>query len=193
MAHVIPAIRMIPRALYTPKIAVRTSDSKTTTSDTGTDFKTVLKNQATPAPADPADVVRTIGTVTPRSTTPVVMNPTVTEPAMAPSAQTLFGPNPWMTDAGGTGPNGSYSYNKYYFASAETAAKVAQMVGGKVVTTMEFTPVGGPFRQNQPNQMVQLPDGRLINPGIIASYYDRGWTQQSVDRLVNCEIATIAT
>ena len=36
--------------------------------------------------------------------------------------------------------------------------------------------------------MVQMPDGRLINAGIIASYYDHGWSQQSVDALVQGEI-----
>jgi hypothetical protein len=105
---------------------------------------------------------------------------------MAPSAQSLFGPNPWSNTAGGSGPNGSYGYNKYYFASPETAAKVAQMLGGKVVTANDLTPYG-PFVQNQPNQMVQMPDGRLINAGIIASYYDHGWSQQTVDALVSCE------
>jgi hypothetical protein len=115
------------------------------------------------------------------------MNPVINEPAMAPSAQSLFGASPWISNAGGNGPNGGYSYNKYYFATPETAAKVAQMVGGKVVETNALTPYG-PFVQNQGNQMVQLPDGRLINAGIIASYYDHGWTQQRVDSLVNCEV-----
>jgi hypothetical protein len=106
---------------------------------------------------------------------------------MAPTAESLFGPNPWITTAGGKGPAGSYSYNKYYFATPETAAKVAQMLGGKVVATNDLTPYG-PFVQNDANQMVQMSDGRLINAGIIASYYDRGWSQQSVDALVNGEI-----
>jgi hypothetical protein len=106
---------------------------------------------------------------------------------MAPTAESLFGSNPWISDAGGKGPTGSYSYNKYYFATPETAAKVAQMLGGKVVATNDITPFG-PFVQNQPNQMVQMPDGRLINAGIIASYYDRGATQQSVDALIKAEI-----
>jgi hypothetical protein len=115
-------------------------------------------------------------------------NPTPVEPPMAPSAQSLFGANPWAANAGGSGMNGAYSYNKYYFATPETAAKVAQLLGGKVVATNDLTPYG-PFVQNQPNQMVQMPDGRLINAGIIASYYDHGWSQQTVDALVQVEIA----
>ncbi len=107
---------------------------------------------------------------------------------MAPTAQSLFGPSPWINNAGGNGPNGAYGYNKYYFATPETAAKVAQILGGRVVASNDLTPLG-PFVQNQANQMVQMPDGRLINAGIIASYYDHGWSQQTVNALVQGEIA----
>ena len=106
---------------------------------------------------------------------------------MAATAQSLFGANPWCTSAGGTGPNGSYSYNQYYFATPETAAKVAQMLGGKVVTADAITP-SGPFKQNQSNQMVQMPDGRLINAGLIAGFYDHGYTQQTVDKMIAAEV-----
>ena len=106
----------------------------------------------------------------------------------APTAQSLFGPNPWMTNPGGVGPNGvSYSYNPYYFATAQTAAKVAQMVGGAVVQQNAITPYG-PFPQNQPNYMVQLPNGRQINAGLFASFYDHGYTQDFVNRLVTSEL-----
>jgi hypothetical protein len=118
-----------------------------------------------------------------------VVNPVASEPVMAPTAESLFGPNPWISNPGGKGPAGSYSYNKYYFATPETAAKVAQILGGRVVATNDLTPYG-PFVQNQPNQMVQMPDGRLINAGIIASYYDRGLSQQSLDALINGEIGS---
>jgi hypothetical protein len=117
-----------------------------------------------------------------------ITNPVPTQPAMAPTAQSLFGPSPWINNAGGNGPNGAYGYNKYYFATPETAAKVAQILGGRVVASNDLTPLG-PFVQNQANQMVQMPDGRLINAGIIASYYDHGWSQQTVNALVQGEIA----
>ena len=119
---------------------------------------------------------------------------TVTAPAaaptsnLAPTAQSLFGPNPWMTNPGGVAPNGvTYNYNPYYFATADTAAKVAQMVGGTVVQENAITPYG-PFQQNQPNYMVQLPSGRLINAGLFASFYDHGYTQDFVNRLVTSEL-----
>jgi hypothetical protein len=107
---------------------------------------------------------------------------------MAPTAQSLFGANPWSSDAGGTGPDGSYSYNQYYFATPATAATVAQMLGGTVVEADAITPYG-PFQQNQTNQMVQMPDGRLINAGLVAGFYDHGYTQQTVDKMIAAEVS----
>jgi hypothetical protein len=107
---------------------------------------------------------------------------------LAPTAQSLFGANPWMTGTGGTGPNGSYSYNPYYFATPATAAKVAQMLGGTVVAMNAITPFG-PFQQNQQNLMVQMPDGRLINAGLVAGFYDHGYTQQTVDKMIAAEVS----
>ncbi len=202
MAYVIPSIRMAPRPVYTPRLGARANGAiPTSPSGPGPDFQTLLNKQAippplaqhtptpTPAPMPTPAPPRTMGTVTLGMP---FTNPVVNEPAMAPSAQSLFGANPWVTNPGGNGPNGGYGYNKYYFATPETAAKVAQMMGGKVVAQNYLTPLG-PFVQNQPNQMIQMPDGRLINAGIIASYYDRGSSQQTVDRLVNGEIGNMAT
>jgi hypothetical protein len=106
---------------------------------------------------------------------------------MAPTAQSLFGDNPWSSDAGGNGPGGAYAYNHYYFATPQTAAKVAQMLGGKVVTMDAITPYG-PYKQNQPNQMVQMPDGKLINAGLVAGFYDHGFNQQTVDKMISAEV-----
>jgi hypothetical protein len=196
MAYVIPSIRMAPRPVFTPRSGARPASTSTAvTSGAKPDFQTLLNKQpvaapaaqatqSTPATPTPATPVHTIGSIMLGG---AVSNPVASEPVMAPTAESLFGPNPWITTAGGTGPAGSYSYNKYYFATPATAAKVAQMLGGTVVAKNDLTPYG-PFVQNDANQMVQMPDGRLINAGIIASYYDRGWSQQSVDALVNGEI-----
>jgi hypothetical protein len=135
--------------------------------DPGANFRALFSgNNLTSAPTTPA-----------ASTTPAV-----------PTAQSVFGPNPWATNPGGMAPNGvSYSYNHYYFATPATAQKVAQMVGGKVVEANAITPFG-PFQQNMPNQMVQLPSDRVINAGLFASFYDHGYSQQFIDRLVSSEI-----
>jgi hypothetical protein len=94
-----------------------------------------------------------------------------------------------MTDPTGTGPTGLYTYNPFYFASPETAAKVASMVGGQVVTMNSMS--NGRFAQNQPNLMVQLTNGALINPGLVASFYTHGYPQPMVDQMVANEVANV--
>ena len=119
-------------------------------------------------------------------TTPAVPEPPAQKPA--PTAESVFGAKPWMSNPTGIGPNGQpYSYNPFYFATAETAARVAQMAGGTVVETQQFTPGGGAFSQQQPNYMVKLADGRLINPGLVASFYTHGYSQSYVDQMVAAE------
>ena len=96
----------------------------------------------------------------------------------APTALELFGPNPWVTDPapGGTGPSGPYLYNPNYFATLPTARSVAAISEAglglppgscTVVAADDITP-SGPYQQNQPNQMIQLPDKSLHNAGRIA-------------------------
>jgi len=114
--------------------------------------------------------------------------PATPAPAPPPTAESVFGANPWIANPGGQGPNGiTYGYNPIYFATPATAAKVAQMVGGKVVATNAITPFG-PFTQNQPNQMVQLPNGRMINAGVIADFYNHGYPQQYINMMVANEV-----
>jgi hypothetical protein len=191
MAHFIPTLRTATRPAYTPPAMRRKSDMPASGANPApaTDFRTVLKNQpspAAPAPA-PASSPGSIGTMTPWSPTPTLPAAATTSP-MAPTAQSLFGDNPWSGNAGGIGPNGRYSYNPYYFATPQTAAKVAQMLGGKVVAMDAITPFG-PFKQNEPNQMVQMPDGKLINAGLVAGFYDHGFTQQMVNKMIAAEVS----
>jgi len=108
-------------------------------------------------------------------------------PTPPPTAESVFGDNPWIASPTGTSPTSTYSMNPYYFATADTAQKVAQMLGGKVVAMDAYT-VPGLFVQNQPNQLVELPNGKLINPGIIASFYTHGYSQATVDQMVANEI-----
>jgi hypothetical protein len=116
-----------------------------------------------------------------------------TDPNAAPTAQQVFGANPWVTNPTGIGPTGvTFGYNPLYFATADTAAEVAQMLGGTVVQDNEFTKdtPGDPFAQQQPNEMVELPDGALINPGIIASLYTHGYPQSQVEQAISSEVAS---
>ncbi len=131
----------------------------------GADWRALFSSQPAPTPAVP-----------------------VSQPA-APTAQSVFGDNPWISQPVGTGPGGIvYGYNPFYFATQQTAAKVAEMIGGTVVESNQFTPNGGPFNQSQPNYMVRLDDGRMINPGLVASFYTHGYPQSYVDSMITAEI-----
>lgn len=107
-----------------------------------------------------------------------------------PTAQEVFGPNPWIKNPTGTYlTNGqSYPFNPYYFATPEAAQKVAEMVGGTVFETYAITRFG-PFSQSDPNRMVQLPNGVIINAGLFISFWDHGYSQSYIDLLVKSEIA----
>jgi len=190
MAYVNALTKTIPHILRTPPNVVRKSDAPVTPTTTTSGGATSSSSSASGASDAAADFKALF---TSRSNPPVPASSIKPQASTAaPTAQSLFGPNPWMSNPGGSAPNGiSYSYNPYYFATADTAAKVAQMVGGTVVATNAITPYG-PFVQNQPNYMVQLPNGRQINAGLFASFYDHGYTQDMVDRMVASEIGDCA-
>ena len=205
MAHFIPTLRTATHPTYTAPAMRRKSELPVNTRNpaSAADFGTILDNQsarpvtapsaaapavAAPAVAAPAAPFGTIGSVTPWSPTAEVVPAAVSTCPLAPTAQSLFGAHPWSACAGGTGPAGSFSYNPYYFATPATAAKVAQMLGGKVVAMNDITPFG-PFQQNLPNQMIRLPNGRLINAGLVAEFYDHGLTQQMVDKMIAAEVS----
>lgn len=111
--------------------------------------------------------------------------------ASAPTAEGVFGPAPWLAHPTGIGPDGvSYDYNPLYFATPETAAAVAQMVGGTVVPSNEFTSApGSTFQQQQPNLMVRLSNGARINPGLVAGFYTHGYPQSLIDQMIANEVA----
>jgi len=195
MIHATHTLRAASLPTYTPPATRRPSnipasaDSPAPSADFAAEL-TKLPDPAATVSASPSEGLRTLDPswhTPPVATTPAAV-PTPNPSTMAPTAQSLFGDNPWITNAGGTGPGVSYSYNPYYFATPQTAAKVAQMLGGTVVATAAITPFG-PFSQNQPNQMVQMPDGRLINAGLIAGFYDHGYSQQTVDKMIAAEVS----
>jgi hypothetical protein len=179
MVHVVSSLRPItntsPVAVHKPVRPTTTATTTTAATDTSTDtgaadFRALFTPKISSAGV-------TAG--------PNPFNPPANP---APTAESVFGSNPWVTNPTGVGPNGqTYGYNPFYFASPDTAAKVAQMVGGTVVQSNQFTGNGGAFTQQQPNLMVQMPDGGLINPGLVASFYTHGYPQSYVDQLVSNE------
>jgi hypothetical protein len=132
----------------------------------------------------------TTGTPTANVTTP---STAAAPPADADSgpAGPLFGANPWLNDPTGANPDGSVThYNPVYFATQQTAQTVAGMLGGQVVQSIQITNApGSPFMQNQPNLMVQLANGGLVNPGFIADLYTHGWNQDFINQQISAEVA----
>jgi hypothetical protein len=172
MVHVLSALRPPTQPVLRTPVPSVSGTLSDTSSDTGAaDFKALFTPKIT--------------------STTVNTNPPAAPatPPAPPTAESVFGPNPWVTNPTGIGPNGAtYGYNPIYFASPDTAAKVAQMAGGTVVQSNQFTGNGGAFSQQQPNLMVQLPNGHLINPGLVASFYTHNYPQSYVDQLVTNEI-----
>ena len=67
----------------------------------------------------------------------------------------------------------SWSLNPNYFASRETADWVAKKYGTGEVVELPFGGDGGPFQASEKEFHIKLPNGRTVNAGILAAYYDR--------------------
>jgi hypothetical protein len=140
----------------------------------------------TSVPAQPAG--GTFSGANASASQPAAIAVPASEPNPVPTAESVFGESPWMTNPSGQGPLGVYYYNPVYFATAQTAEKVAQLLGGTVVQQNAICSASGsPFQQLQPNYMVQMPNGRITNPGLVAAYYTRGYPQSFIDRLLDIE------
>jgi hypothetical protein len=112
------------------------------------------------------------------------------DPTDVPTTESVFGDTPWETDATGSGPTGTFSWNPQYFATVATAEKVAAMVGGTVVgvNTMAETPAN-PVTQNEDNEMVELSDGGMINAGLVATFFTHGYQLSMVKQMVEDEVS----
>jgi len=106
----------------------------------------------------------------------------------APTAQSVFGSQPWLAAPTGSNPDGTqFGYNPIYFATRQTAEQIAAMVGGQVVEQNAIAP-NGTMRQQVPNEMIQLANGSVVNAGLIADFYDHGYPQSYIDMLIQNEI-----
>ena len=202
MANVISSLRTVQERLLaawqTQQAAAKThlQAAQTETSRTTTSFQALLSGKAAAAtlpavqgsPLGPAPAAAAT-TVPAAPTTEAEFLAAASAQDAAPTAVSVFGANPWITDPTGTAPDGSvYNYNPVYFATASTAAQVAQMVGGTVVASDQIANGGG-FQQQQPNEMVKLANGTLINPGLVASFYTHGYPQSMIDQMIASEAA----
>jgi len=175
MAHVTSAMNRLNHLeiVARPNVAVQSRAATSNTTQTTQSTQTATNSAASDFQKLFSSTQTTAATSAPAPAT------TVTPP---PTPQSAFGDSPWMANPVGKNPDGSeYSYNPIYFATPQTAGQVAQMLGGTVVTSNEFTAVGSPFVQQQPNMMVQMPDGRMINAGLVASLYTHGYPQSYID------------
>ena len=185
-----PAIAVRPtRTASTASLTVpKAAPATVSTTDPAADFRALFGGAAASQPQ-----VAAASQPQAAAAVPAVQAP---NPHAVPTVESMFGPAPWLANPTGTCPNGdTFGYNPLYFATPATAQKVAQMVGGSVVQDNEFTKntPGNPFSQQQPNQMVQLANGALINPGLVASFYTHGYPQWMVDQMIANEVAGAAS
>jgi hypothetical protein len=135
---------------------------------------------ATPAPA--AAVASTLNAAVAASDSQAA------DSSSAPTAQSVFGSQPWLATPTGNNPDGTqFGYNPIYFATPQTAQQIAAMVGGQVVE-QDAIAANGAMRQQVPNEMIQLSNGRVVNAGLIADFYDHGYPQSYIDMLIQNEI-----
>ena len=198
-AHAIPLRTAIaPPVRRTSTAATGTNGaSNTTPGTTATTAAGVQQNSSSSAAASGAasgfqavlnDSSSSAGsTAVPPSTSPA----TPAQTDSVPTPESAFGGNPWLNTPVGNGPNGIFYYNNIYFATPAAAAQVAQMVGGKVVDKNMFSGdnSGNPYQQQQPNEMVLMPNGALINPGLVASFYTHGYSQSTINTMIAQEVA----
>ena len=73
----------------------------------------------------------------------------------------------------GGSKQGPLPANPYYFSSLETAKWIADKYGTGEVLQVPYGGTGGPFGASEMEYHIKLPNGHLVNAGILASYYDR--------------------
>ena len=66
-----------------------------------------------------------------------------------------------------------WGLNHTYFATHETAQWIANQYGTGQVVEVPFGGNGGPYSASATEYHIKLPDGRLVNAGILAGYYER--------------------
>jgi hypothetical protein len=123
-------------------------------------------NAAKPPPAAvlPSQVIAAAPVIS-----PVVA--TVTAPAPAVVADPPFAPV--FRKATGTDGVITWSLNSTYFATKETAQWIANKFGIGEVSEVPFGGNGGIFASDANEFHIKLKDGRLVNAGLLAGYYER--------------------
>jgi hypothetical protein len=182
-------MRTAIQSALTPRVAPRPVRKEASVASSATTSQLAATTVSTEAYDPAANFKALFGNVNKAALTPGP--PAETPKPAAPTLQSVFGGSPYATNPGGMAPNGvTYGYNPTYFATKSAADKLAQMYGGTVVQMNAITPYG-PFQQNQMNQMIRFSNGNIVNAGILASYFDRGWSQEQIDGAIAGEINQI--
>jgi len=79
----------------------------------------------------------------------------------------------FRTATGSDGLSEPWELNSEYFATRETAQFIADKFGDGTVTPVEFGGSGGLFTASEKEFHIVLKNGRMVNAGILASYYTR--------------------
>jgi hypothetical protein len=139
----------------------------------------------TPA-ADPSSQVnsaaadfRQLFSGTPATTSPQAI--TTANPSFVPAFRTAT-----ITD----GTN-VWGLNHDYFASKDTAQWIANKYGTGQVIETPFEGSGGPYAASATEYQIKLADGRTVNAGILAGYYERNPESQFpglADKLIRAQL-----
>jgi hypothetical protein len=108
----------------------------------------------------------------------LVTTPQSQVPSTAPDIRQLFNglPAPFVpTFRTATVTDGVnvWPLNSNYFASKDTAQWIANKYGTGQVIETPFEGSGGPFAASANEYQIKMADGRTVNAGILAGYYDR--------------------
>lgn len=99
---------------------------------------------------------------------------------------------PMFRTATGTDGAQVWGLNHTYFATQETAQWIANRYGTGQVVEVPFGGSGGPFSASANEYHIKLADGRLVNAGILAGYYERNpeaLFPGLADKLIRAQIA----
>jgi hypothetical protein len=152
-----------------------------------------MVSASTPTPQGGLAALATVAQAPAVQTAASTMSTTAVDLTRIPTPEEIFGESPFMVNPQGqfidanTGELRTYGFRPMYFATASAAQKIAQQLGGTVVSRNAICNAGF-FTQVQPNYMIQLPNGVEVNAGIVADFYNHGYPQSYVDRLIAREI-----
>lgn len=137
-----------------------------------------VANAAKVKPAESTEVPQSQGTAVNSAvgqllaTTPIATASAISAPVVEiPVADPPF--TPAFRKAAGTDGIQTWSLNSTYFATKETAQWIANKFGAGEVTEVPFAGNGGIFASDANEFHIKLKDGRYVNAGLLAGYYER--------------------